>query len=213
MGYRVTPLYIVPIFSLTPFLLLVLVGANATRVARTTAVDIWRDRCRLLDGRALPSRSQRPHWEDRSRRIKKSSSSPQTNGKTRHRHLSGLSPAHGPTRRPWLSMLPEMYPNSRISTSIGRPGSPKTASRGKASSSSASSPMMPALQRRLGIRQPAPGSSRACLRLARSTGFQGRAAVHHHCHTSRGKMSDNSADDACRPQMYAAIAAYNARCR
>ena len=38
VGYRVTPLYVVPIFSLTPFLLLILVGANATRVVRATAV-------------------------------------------------------------------------------------------------------------------------------------------------------------------------------
>jgi 4-amino-4-deoxy-L-arabinose transferase-like glycosyltransferase len=38
VGYRVTPHYIVPIFSLTPFLLLLLVGASATRVVRTT---VW----------------------------------------------------------------------------------------------------------------------------------------------------------------------------
>ena len=37
VGYRVTPLYIIPIFSLTPFLLLFLTGADARGVARSCA--------------------------------------------------------------------------------------------------------------------------------------------------------------------------------
>ena len=39
VGYRVTPLYVVPIFSLTPFLLLALARIDATRVARLTAAS------------------------------------------------------------------------------------------------------------------------------------------------------------------------------